>query len=136
MSNCADTILGGKSLKVKCKTCEKTFHIKFDFRRHQRIDVNLPGKLLSLPWRRKVADITVISLSVSGIGFTMQNHEKLAIGSIYDLNFCLDDDNNSTICEEIVIRRMAGLFVGAEFYHNDRYNYDLDFYIASELWGI
>jgi hypothetical protein len=53
---------------------------------------------------------------------------------IYRIKFQLDDEYGSVICEEIIIKRIDGSFVGAEFYHSDRYNYELDFYITAESW--
>ena len=35
--------LGGKVLKVKCATCATVVHVRFDFRRHHRVAVRLPG---------------------------------------------------------------------------------------------
>lgn len=132
MSNHTDNYIGGKSLKIKCSTCEKIFHVRFDFRRYHRINVNFPGKILHLPSRKELSNVVVISLSINGVGFIMSNNDILNRSYIYDLVFHLDDDNHSIICEEIVIKRVNGLFVGAEFYYNDRYNYELDFYITSE----
>jgi len=87
---------------------------------------------LHLPSRKELSNVVVISLSINGVGFIMSNNDILNRSYIYDLVFHLDDDNHSIICEEIVIKRVNGLFVGAEFYYNDRYNYELDFYITSE----
>jgi hypothetical protein len=136
MSNYNDNYIGGRALRVKCSTCERTFHVKFDFRRFQRINVNLPGRILSLPERIHLSDVVIISLSVSGVGFTLKNNKALELGQVYDLTFNLDDDSHAIICEEIIVRRVNGVFVGAEFYHSDRYNCELDFYITAELWGV
>ena len=62
----------------------------------------------------------------------MSKSDLLKCDDIYEINFHLDDDNHSIICEEVVVKRISGPFVGVEFYHNDRYNYELDFYIMSE----
>jgi len=132
MSSYTDRYIGGKSLKVKCSACGKVFHVKFDFRRYHRINVNLLGKILCLPARKELGNIIIVSLSINGIGFIMSNSNTIKINDIYEIIFYLDDDNHSIICEEVIVRRTNGPFVGAEFYHSDRYNYDLDFYIMPE----
>lgn len=133
MSHYTDNYLGGKSLKAKCSACGRIFLVHFEFRRYHRINVNLPGRILQLSTRKKLDNVTVVSLSVNGIGFITDNNIMLNPEESYEIIFYLDDGNNSMICEEILIRRINGRFVGAEFHHNDKYNYELDFYIMSEL---
>lgn len=132
MSNYTDNYIGGKSLKVKCSACGRVFHVKFDLRRYHRINVNLLGKILHLPARKEMGNVILVSLSISGIGFITSDSDSLKMDNIYEIIFYLDDDNHSIICEEVVVKRINGSFVGSEFYHNDRYNYELDFYIMSE----
>jgi predicted Zn finger-like uncharacterized protein len=131
MSNYTDHHLGAKALKVKCSSCKKVFHIKFDFRRYHRIDVNISGKIAPIHAREKKLDITIVSLSVGGVGFTVNDEFFWNIDDIFEITFQLDDDN-AIICEEISIKHSNGYFIGAEFYYNDRYNYELDFYIMSK----
>src|SRR2546428_7548501 len=52
------------------------------------------------------------------------------IGDVFDIQFVLNDDRQSIIREEVTIRRTNGHFVGAEFSHQDKYKYELDFYIS------
>jgi len=133
MSNYSDHHLGEKSLKVKCSTCQKTFQIRFDFRRYHRINVTLPGKICALDTGEEVSEVTVISLSVGGVGFLLLNDQhQTSLGAHYTISFQLDDDQHATVCEEIVVRRCYDRFVGAEFYPVDQYNYELDFYITAD----
>jgi PilZ domain len=134
MSNYTDDYLGKKSLKVKCSTCNKTFHVKFDLRKYHRINVNFPGKIFHLQSEKDIDDVTIISLSLGGVGLIINNDLGIKAGDIYEIKFQLDDEYSSAICEEIIIRRVDGRFVGAEFYYSDKYNYELDFYIAAESW--
>jgi len=134
MSNYTDNYLGKKSLKVKCSTCKKTFYIKFDLRKYHRLDVKFPGKIFYFQSEEDLDDITITSLSLGGVGFTVNNNLTVTSNDIYRIKFQLDDEYSSAICEEIIIKRVDGRFVGAEFYHSDRYNYELDFYIAAEAW--
>jgi len=61
--------LGGKVLKVKCAACATVVSVRFDFRRHHHVSVQLPGSLLQQGTKHILASITVTSLSVSGVGF-------------------------------------------------------------------
>ncbi len=134
MSNYTDDYLGKKSLKVKCSTCKKTFYIKFDLRKYHRLDVKFPGKIFYFQSEEDLDDITITSLSLGGVGFIIKDNLNITSNDIYRIKFQLDDEYSSVICEEIIIKRVDGRFVGAEFYHSDKYNHELDFYIAAESW--
>src|SRR5262249_6945967 len=77
--------------------------------------------------------ITITSLSCGGIGFLINNNFEIKTDSIYAIQFQLDDEQSSVICEEIVIKRVDACFVGAEFYPRHRYNHALDFYM---MWPL
>src|SRR5262249_29970071 len=133
MSNYTEPYLGGKPLKVKCDACHTIFHIKFDYRRYHRINVNFPGKICYLQTKKDIDIITITSLSCGGIGFLINNNFEIKTDSIYAIQFQLDDEQSSVICEEIVIKRVDACFVGAEFYPRHRYNHALDFYMMRPL---
>lgn len=133
MSNYTDDYLGQKPLKVKCSVCSKTFYIKFDLRKYHRININLPGKIFCFQSEDAIDDVTIISLSFGGVGFIIKDFLNIKNNDIYRIKFQLDDEYVSVICEEIIIKRVNGCFVGAEFYHSDRYNHELDFYITAAL---
>ncbi len=132
MSNYTDQHLGAKALKVKCSSCKRIFHIKFDFRRYHRIDVNISGKISHIHTREKNIDINIVSLSVGGVGFIVNENFCWKQEDVFEIIFQLDDDDGAVICEEISIKYSNGQFVGAEFYYSDRYNYELDFYLMSK----
>jgi hypothetical protein len=131
MSNYTNHHLGGKSFKAKCNTCKKDLHVKFELRKYRRIDVDIPGKISHLCTREERININIVSLSVVGIGFFINDVFYAKDGDICEIEFQLDDESNSVICEEIIIKNVNDRFVGAEFYHSDRYNYELDFYVMS-----
>jgi len=137
MSNYTDHSGGEKPFKVKCGTCHTIFHITFDHRRYQRTAVNFPGKIFSAQTEKDIGDIIIISLSFGGIRFIINNNLDIKTDTMYAIQFQLDDEQSSVICEEIVIKRVDGCCVGAAFYHSERYNHELDFYLgtASSLLG-
>jgi hypothetical protein len=134
MSNYTGDYLGEKSLKVKCSMCNKTFYIKFDLRKYHRININFPGKIFYFHSKKEIDDITIVSLSLGGVGFIINESLNIKISNVYRIKFQLDGEYGSVICEEIIIKRVDGCFVGAEFYYSDRYNHELDFYITAQSW--
>ena len=79
--------LGGKVLKVKCAACATVVNVRFDFRRHHRIAVRLPGTLVQHGTKHVLASLTVTSLSVSGVGFTLCTPLLVQSGEHYDIIF-------------------------------------------------
>lgn len=125
--------LGGKVLKVKCATCATVVHVRFDFRRHHRVAVRLPGSLLQCGTKHVLASLTITSLSVSGVGFALRTPLPIKAGEHYDVVFFLDDANHTLIFETTVIRRVEDREVGAEFCLEDSYHSALDFYLMDAL---
>lgn len=133
ISNYTEHHLGKKSLKVKCGACNKTSRIKFDLRRHHRINTNIPGRIVHTHTAEETKDIIILSLSVGGVGFTIHKDLDVKTGDMYTIQFQLDDKYSSVICEAITIKHVDGRFVSAEFSQSDRYNHELDFYIVGIL---
>jgi hypothetical protein len=128
-----DGDLGGKVLKVKCAACATVVNVRFDFRRHHRVAVRLPGTLLQCGTKHVLASLTVTSLSVSGAGCTLRTPLPVQVGEHYDLIFFLNDADHTLIFETIVIRRVTDQEVGAEFCLEDSYHSALDFYLTAAL---
>jgi hypothetical protein len=134
MANYTDESLGHKSLKVKCNTCKKVFHIKFDLRYYPRTEVDFPGTLSHVQAAKAIDDVTITSLSLGGVAFITHRNLEIKCGDIFIIQFQLDDEERSAICEEIIIKRVDGRFVGAEFSHREKYSHELDFYITDATW--
>jgi hypothetical protein len=134
MANYTDECLGNKALKVKCNTCNKIFHIKFDLRHYHRIDVDFPGALSHVYTAKAIDDVTITSLSLGGVGFVTNSNLEIKCADIFIIQFQLDDEDRSAICEEIIIKRVDGRFAGAEFSHREKYSHELDFYLADASW--
>jgi uncharacterized C2H2 Zn-finger protein len=134
MSTYGDDI-GGKTLNAQCRTCTAVFRATFDFRRHCRVHVYLPGRLLQLRTREEVEPIVVTSLSVTGLGFVTAPGAAVRVGDKYEVVFVLDDADRSVLFEEIVITRVRGTRVGAAFAPSRYTNHDLIFFMMSEMSG-
>jgi len=120
-----------KLVKTKCKNCESIFYVRFDYRRYPRVPVYFPGKLVRRHSQEVLGNVQIISLSIGGISFILTADIPLNVGDVFDIQFVLDDDCQSMIHEEIIIRRINGHAIGAEFSHHDTYKYELDFYISA-----
>jgi hypothetical protein len=120
---------GGKVFKVKCAACATVVHVRFDFRRHHRAAMQLSGALLQCGTKHALASVTITSLSVSGVGFTLCTPLPLQSGEHYDLIFFLDDADHTLIFETIVIRRVQDREVGVDFCLEEPYHSALDFYL-------
>jgi hypothetical protein len=105
---------GGKSFHVRCGACHHIFGVRVECRRHQRLQVALPGTLYPPNVPEALDTITVTSLSAGGIGFHT-TQQRLVLGARYAVVFVLQDEDQSVIMEEIIIRRVEGTAVGAEF---------------------
>jgi hypothetical protein len=125
--------IGGKTLNAQCRACTAVFRATFDFRRHCRVHVHLPGRLLQLRTREEVEPIVVTSLSVTGLGFMTAPGQSICVGDKYEVVFVLDDEEQSVLFEEIVITRVHGTQVGAVFSPSHYANQDLIFFMMSEM---
>jgi hypothetical protein len=105
---------GGKSFHVRCAACHHIFGVLIEYRRHKRLQVALPGTLYAPNVPEALDTITITSLSTGGIGFRTTQH-RVALGARYTAAFGLQDDDHSMIIEDIIIRRVKGSAVGAEF---------------------
>jgi hypothetical protein len=121
-----------KPIRVKCN-CGYSFSIILEYRQYQRKVVSIPGKLLHRATGDEIAEIVVTSVSVVGIGFDLRSPALVTENEVYRVVFTLDDSFESTIHEEIVVTRISGKSIGAEFGDQEKYNYELDFYVMSQL---
>ncbi|MEE8302195.1 MAG: hypothetical protein V3S24_07150 [Candidatus Tectomicrobia bacterium] len=125
-------LLTKRAIKVKC-SCGHSFSVSLDYRRFFRRNVEIPGVLYQVGSTEILCNVTITSLSISGVGFTTKSLHNIYINSAFEIEFKLDDDSDATIREAIAIRRINGLHVGAEFSEQEKYNYELDFYMAPPL---
>jgi hypothetical protein len=121
-----------KPIRVKCN-CGYSFSILLEYRKYHRKVVSIPGKLLHRETGDEIAEIVITSVSVVGLGFDLKSAASVTENEVYRVVFTLDDSFESTIQEEIIVTRINGRSIGAEFGDQDKYNYELDFYVMSQL---
>jgi predicted Zn finger-like uncharacterized protein len=116
-----------KQLKVTCK-CGETFKGEFEFRKHYRKAVKLPGRYIHLNSPKR-GDIIVVDLSMTGIGFTTQTAHELKIGDKLEITFRLDNGKRSEIRVKAVVRNVKEKFAGVERTDTLICKEDLGFYL-------
>jgi hypothetical protein len=102
------------NLQINCP-CNSAIPISVDFRKYYRKDTKLYGTYANFANKKEKGKIQVINLSMKGIGFTVQRSDAFSVGDQLELNFALDDDNQSEINVAGTIRHITGNHVGCEF---------------------
>ncbi len=102
-----------KPVRIRC-ICDKTFVQLFDSRSYFRRNVELPGEITMVGDKKRA--ITVTSLSLNGVGFKMgMAKPDVVIDSLVDIRLRLDTQNLDWITATIIIRRISGNTIGANF---------------------
>lgn len=116
-----------KPVIAKCN-CGSVYKIIFE-RKYHRAKTSLPATLHHLNTEKTVDHVLITSLSVGDVGFLMNPiRAKIKKNQVYRLEFFLDDETRAKISQEIIIRRVNGYDIGAEFSDDSQYHYALDFY--------
>lgn len=115
------------SLKVKC-SCGHIYTAVLERRKFYRKKTNLPG-IFILTENMKEFPITITNLSRFGLEFSSSESEKLKIGDQVEVTFRLDDKSRSLIRKSIIIRKIEGRTIGAEFCVPNEYDKALGFYL-------
>ena len=109
-----------QAIKVKC-SCEHTFTIDIEFRKHYRKKVNFPGRYrLATASAEEVNNCTVADLSLGGLSIKIINDESIEEHDELIVNFKLDDQGHHEIERKIHVRhidqkdRVGGEFIDLE----------------------
>ena len=115
------------TIRVKC-TCGHIYPVVLERRKFYRKKTSLPG-IFILEQSMKEFTMTVTNLSRFGLEFNSTESEKLKVGDHLGEEFRLDDKSRSLIRKKIIIKKIDGKTVGAEFYLPDEYDKALGFYL-------
>ena len=120
-------------LPITCG-CGKVMRLVHDRRGFKRKPIELSGTLLDVMTQAPLATVTITDLSLGGVGFAAHQY-TIEVEALFTLTFDLDDDCQTLIQEEIVVRSVQdNQHVGVEFLYKENYNFDLDFYLAP--WAV
>lgn len=116
-------------IKIQCK-CGNAYNVQVEFRKFYRKDTKLPGifSMLSTPksWERMI----VKNLSLEGCRFETMTAVMPKQGDQINVEFKLDDFNNSLIRKKAVVLSVYENYVGCKFRTlPDGYDPDLGFYL-------
>ncbi|MFQ5904430.1 MAG: hypothetical protein ACE5JO_12155 [Candidatus Binatia bacterium] len=103
-----------RPLKIKCG-CESIFYIVLEIRNYYRKKVNLHGTYRNIFYNTDIGEMSVESLSRTGIGFKTNLKNNIKINDILKIEFVLDNGRKSTLCKMVTVRHTNGRFIGAEF---------------------
>jgi hypothetical protein len=97
-------------------------------RKYYRKATKLPG--IFIPEKKlKEFPMTVTNLSRSGLEFKSYENKNLKVGDRLKAEFRLDDKSRSLMCKEVIVKKIEGTIVGAEFCVMDEYDKVLGFYL-------
>jgi hypothetical protein len=119
---------GNKALKVTC-ACGTHFQISVDFRRSYRKKTDFGGCYTRLSYKKDKGEIQILNLSAHGIGFRTATKSALSIGDQVRLEFTLDDQKQSSIEKDGIVRYVDGDYVGCEFTDLTQHERTLGFYL-------
>lgn len=119
------------TINLQCE-CGYSFAVAFDRRKFKRKDVRIPGKIYDVKSNNFICEVTITSLSQSGLAFRVPfekiSLENLASDSLVEISFPFGG-NRMVARERIKIRYIKGCLVGAEFAQK-QYDSDLDLYLS------
>ncbi len=117
------------TLHVTC-TCKTRFTVKLDFRRQYRKKVNLPGtyRIVAPPgggdgW------VLIQNISWTGIGFTVSSMSDFKEGQTVELDFQLDDREQTRLIKQLHICSVHNNYIGSEFSDKGLYEKQLGFFL-------
>ena len=111
--------LNNKQVKATCE-CGKSFPVLFDSRKYFRKEVNLPGEYWGISGGKDL--MTVTTLSVCGASFEVGRRMPfINSGETIQVNFSLNNSDNTWINSKAVVRRVNDNQIGVEFIGMDDY---------------
>ena len=116
-----------KCLKAKCK-CGEIFQVTFEFRKHYRKNVRLPGEYI-IQGKGEKGEIIIKDLSLAGIKFESFKPHKISIDDTLEVAFKLDNPSKKEIRKIVKVIWVDNRIVGAQFNEKKLYQKDLGFYL-------
>ena len=110
-------------------TCGCNFAVSVEHRDFYRKRTNLEGSYTHLSNGGKNERMQVLNLSIGGIGFSTRTFNAVSVGDRIRMNFILDDNKQSIVRKEGVVRHVFGNYVGCEFTDTKIIDSNLTFYL-------
>ena len=107
-----DLFRGKRKLNVKC--C-KSFKVIIEFRKRIRKRTQLQGTYINHSQNDSNDNLTIQDLSISGLSFTCTNSNLFKEEDELSLEFMLDDEHETVIRKEAIVRNIHEISIGCEF---------------------
>jgi len=101
-------------LRITCR-CGHSFDLLIEQRRLLRRQTRLPGSYRRVSPSVEDGRITIIDVSVGGVGFTCDGRHSLQVGDTLAIEFRRPPGDDSPEQHQVVVRRVDGSEVGVEF---------------------
>ena len=126
-----DSLNGHKhEVEVRC-VCQNVFIVNLEFRQHPRKKTSLRGTFNN-PQKDYAGSFAIFNLSVSGVGFTCQDADKLQEGDRLSIKFNLNGQQTQ-ISKDVIVRYVRQQSVGCEFIEKENpFDSPLGMYVMAE----
>ncbi len=103
-------------LKIKC-TCGNSYSVILERRKYYRKETGFPGIYVYRPagGQPLKGNMTVVDISRGGLKMKLPTQPKIKVGSVFEVEFHLDDKQRSLIRKELIVRNVVDQFICAEF---------------------
>ena len=115
-------------LRVDC-SCGRLYVVEMETRQFPRKSVRLPGRYVGLDDETKAGEVVVENLSFGGMRFRLTEPQTLVRDDRLMLYLTLDDDAQTAIEHEVIVRYVSQDIVGAAFDASARFEPRLAAYL-------
>lgn len=117
------------TVTINCP-CQQSFKVSFDFRRHYRKQVNLPGTYDIISAGGIGGGIIQINnISKSGLMFTVSGLHRIEKGQQLRVEFQLTDKKKTLLRREVLVKEVQENTVCCQFKENAEMGKDLGFFL-------
>jgi len=116
------------TIKVKC-SCDTTFLVHLEFRKHHRKPTELQGIYKIMSEGAGGGSAIIHNISKAGLGFTVSGVHNIRIGQKALIDFVLDNNKSTRLSKEVEIRTVTKNHIGCQFISHQPFEKDLGFYL-------
>ena len=123
-----------QTVKVKSKcSCGHKWTAVLEKRKQYRKGANLSGIYKYVVDDREIdrGTMKIVDLSAGGVKLKLEVNRGFKVGDNLQIEFKLDDKNETLITKTVVIRNVSDSYYGAAFKDSDTYDPVLGFYLMS-----
>ncbi len=117
-------------LKVKCY-CKQTFKVFLEFRKRVRRKTHLRGTYINHSQKGPKRHLVILDISVIGLTFYCLDAPIFKVGDEVSVEFTLDDEHETEIRKDVIVRNVRPGAVGGEFEISDELAGPLGYYAMS-----